>query len=232
MTTRKRAGVCVATMLLTMAWGLQAAELDFNYVEANFINADVDLSETATDGVDTITLESDDDYGFQIGGAWQFYENWHVFGEYSQTDQDLSASGTVGGIGISGDGDFDVIRSRLGFGFGWPYNEMWNLYGRASWDYIEFKDVDIEGANVGDTDDSGFGVEAGARWMPADAFELQGYVRYTSVGDVDVTEDDEFDDDWLGGIQGRWYFTPNWAVQAGYEYGQISSWGAGIRFAF
>jgi hypothetical protein len=30
----------------------------------------------------------------------------------------------------------------------------------------------------------------------------------------------------------RWFVTQNFALQAGYEWGEISTWNAGLRFGF
>lgn len=220
-----------AIPLLLFAAATQAGEISYNYVEADYISADLDFSERVTDtGVDA-RLSTGDDDGFRIGGAWNIYGNWHVFGDYSNADQDVDASGNVGGVDLSASGDFEITRWRAGVGYAWPVNDRWSLYGRVSYDAIEFEDFSFAGADVqiDDTDDDGLGAEAGARWLVADPFELQGWVRYTSVGDVDVDNDDAFDEDLLVGLGARWNINERFGVQAGYETGEIDTWNIGAR---
>ena len=36
----------------------------------------------------------------------------------------------------------------------------------------------------------------------------------------------------LIGVNGRWYFRPDFALVTGYEFGGITTWNVGVRFAF
>jgi hypothetical protein len=232
--TANRTTDASAALLLTCALLLSgiayADKLSFNYVEANYQVVDVDIDETVTDGSDSLTLQSDDDDGFDVAGAWEFYEHFHVFAAYSKASNDFEGSAIIGGVTASASGDFDVVRARGGIGYGWPLNEQWTMYSRLTWDYIELDDISVGDLDADSQDDDGVGFEAGLRWLPLSSLELQAYGRYSDVGKLDA--DNGFDDDILGGIQGRWYFTERFAIQAGYEYGDISSYGGGLRFAF
>jgi hypothetical protein len=212
-----------------------AQALNFNYIEANYVNVDVDLSESFTDIDGTFSLDSDSGDGFQVGGAWEIWENLHLFGEYSQAGQDLDLGASVDGETLSVSGDFDVIRWRVGVGYAFPASDVMSVYGRVSYDNIEFKDLKVEGENFGSADDDGVGAELGVLWAATPQFHLQPYVRYTSVGQVELSDDDtsdSFDSDVLVGISGRWFVTANFALQAGYEAGEINTWNVGGRFAF
>lgn len=225
----------VVSLAVALALGVPAAaaaqDIGFTYLEggliAGFVN-DVEQSGTITGG-GTFELETDAGGGGFIVGAWELAENFHLFGEYSSTDQDLevrTASGTV-------EGDFAAVRWRIGVGYAVPISPTLAYYGRLSLDKVEFKDVEVAGFNLdADADDDGVGGEVGVIWAATPAVQLQGHVRYTSVGEVADEGSGDFDADTLVGLNARWYFRPEMALVTGYEYGKITTWNVGVRFAF
>lgn len=233
-----RSGHCLRSLLVGIvglglsfsASAVNADKLSFNYLEGDYLVVDVDIDESVTDGPDSLSIESDDDDGYRVAAAWEFYGHFHLFAEYSTASNDFDALADIGGVVTSASGDFDVVRARGGIGYGWPLNEQWTMYSRMTWDYIELDDIDVAGVSVDDLDDDGVGFEAGLRWLLLPSLELQGYGRYSDVGDLEA--DDGFDDDLLGGIVARWYVADQLAFQIGYEYGDIQSFGGGLRFRF
>jgi len=77
----------IASLVLAPAAGF-AASPEYNYVEASYVNSDID-------GVD-------DGDGFGIAGSAEVGTNIFIFGEYST-------------VGFSGGVDFDVIKAGLGY---------------------------------------------------------------------------------------------------------------------
>ena len=224
------------TLAVAVALGAPAAaeaqDLDFTYLEggvvAGFVN-DVEEFGTITDSSSTLALETDSGSGGFIGGAWQFGENMHLFGEYALASQDLEVSDGTDTV----EGDFDLVRWRIGVGYAYPFSPTMAVYGRLSFDNAELKDVQVTGFNVdADVDDDGIGGEVGMTWAATPVIQLQGHLRYTSVGAVATDGSDTFDSDTLIGLNGRWYFRPDFALVAGYEFGGITTWNAGVRFAF
>lgn len=221
---------------VALALGVPAAamaqDLDFTYLEggiiAGFVN-DIEDSGVITGNDGPLELESDAGGGGFIGGAWQFGENMHLFGEYSSTSQDLEVSDGIDTV----EGDYDVLRWRVGIGYAYPVSPTSRLYGRVSFDNAEFKDVKVAGFNLdADVDEDGFGGEVGMLWAATPAVHLQGHVRYTSVGEVAPNGSDTFDSDILVGVNGRWYFRPDIALVTGYEFGKITTWNLGMQFSF
>lgn len=209
-----------------------AQDFRFTYLEggyiAGFVN-DVEESDAFTDN-GTFETETDSGGGGVIGGAWQFRENLHLFGEYSLTGQELEISDGID----TDEGEFDLVRWRIGVGYAYPFSPTASFYGRLSLDNAELKDVQIAGFDLdANIDDDGFGGEVGMIWAATQTLHLQGHVRYTSVGEV-VTEgsSDAFDSDTLIGLNGRWYIRPNIAFITGYEFGKITTWNLGARFTF
>lgn len=209
-----------------------AQDSSFTYLEggivAGFVN-DVETSGTVTGPGGPFEIETDAGGGGFIGGAWEFGENLHLFGEYGSTQQDLEVS--VGNDTVSG--EFDAVRWRIGVGYAFPYSSATAFYGRVSFDNLEFKDAQVDGFNLDvDADDNGVGGEVGVLWAATPTIQLQGHVRYTSVGEVADEGSDAFDSDILVGLNGRWYFRPKIALVTGYELGKITTWNLGMRFSF
>jgi hypothetical protein len=226
----------IIALAVVLASGVPAAagaqDLDFTYLEggliASFVN-DVEDSGTITGGSSTLEFESDAGSGGFIGGAWQFGESVHLFGEYSAANEELEVRDGVNTV----EGDFDVVRWRIGIGYAYPASSTTRFYGRLSYDNTKFKDLKVAGFDLDvDADEGGIGGEVGMIWAATPAVHLQGHVRYTSVGEVASEGSDTFDSDILVGVNGRWYIRPGIALVTGYELGKITTFNAGVRFSF
>jgi hypothetical protein len=232
MSTRRRMlalAVAVALGAPAAAW---AQDPGFTYLEGGLVGGfvnDVEESGTITDNGSTFELESDSGSGGFISGAWQFWGNMHLFGEYALASQELEVSDGID----TAEGDFDLVRWRIGVGYAYPFSPTTAFYGRLSFDNVELRDLQVAGYNLDiDADDDGIGGEVGVIWAATPAIHLQGHVRYTSVGALATDGSGTFDSDTLIGLNGRWYFRPDFALVTGYEFGGITTWNLGVRFAF
>jgi hypothetical protein len=232
MSTRLRTIAVSVALMLGLPTAAAAQDIGFTYLEGGFIAGfvnDVEESGTITGNGSPLEFETDAGGGGFISGAWQFGESMHVFGEYSSASQDLEVSDGIDTV----EGDFDVVRWRIGVGYAYPVSSTLGLYGRLSFDNAEFRDVKVAGFNLdADVDEDGVGGEAGMIWAATPAVHVQGHLRYTSVGEVADEGSDGFDSDILVGLTGRWYFRPDIALVSGYEFGKITTWNVGVRFAF
>ena len=144
MSARHRMLALAVSVALGAPAAAGAQDLDFTYLEggvfAGFVN---DVEEFGTIG-NTLDLETDSDSGGFIGGAWQFWENMHLFGEYALAGQELEVSDGIDTV----DGDFDLVRWRAGVGYAYPFSPTLSLYGRLSFDSVELKDVQVPGFNL------------------------------------------------------------------------------------
>ncbi len=209
-----------------------ARNLDFTYIDVEYITEDPDKNETFTLDGNTVRFDTDVDRGYNIGGAVQIYRGLFIFGHYMTAENDFTAriSGPGGDFRI--DDKFDLARARIGAGYRFLLRDNLAVYGKVSWDYIDIDDITISTVNLGDDDDSGVGFQGGVRWLALPSVELEAFGRYTDVGDTDV--DDGFDDDVLGGFHARWYpfGAEDFNFQVGYEWGEINTFSGGIRFVF
>lgn len=231
MLTRSTILALVFAMALGVSASASAQKLDFNYLEANYVNVDLDFSGSFF-GTDTgpFALETDSGAGFHLGGAWQVWRNIHLFGEYSKASQDLEIIQLTNDDPVFSKDDFDVIRYRLGLGYSQRLSRNMVAYGRISYDYIEL-DGRRQEFEPDTTDDEGFGFEAGLLWAPIRQVHVQPSLRYTAVGDIDRYYDG-FESDILLSLAARFYINRNFALQGAYEYGDIKTWSVGGRYAF
>lgn len=209
----------------------QAGDIGFTYAEGGIIGGFVNDIETsgAVTGSGPLDIESDADGGGFIGGAWQFSNQMHLFGEYASLGQELEIRNDIN----TATGDYDVVRWRIGVGYQYNVSETLTYYGRLSLDHLALKDASVAAFNLDiDADDSGIGSEIGVIWAATPTFYLQGHARYTSVGGVASSGSDPFETDVLFGVNGRWNFLPNMALVTGYEFGKITTFNVGVRFAF
>lgn len=223
----------IAVVAVSLAKPVMASEknIGFTYIEGGIIGGfvnDIETSGAITGGV-PLELESDADGGGFIGGAWQFGDQMHLFGEYASLGQELEIRNGTGTVA----GEYDVTRWRIGVGYQYPVSETLAYYGRLSLDQLEFMDARADGFDLDvDADDSGIGAEIGAIWAATKTFHLQGHARYTAVGGIASSGSDPFESDVLLGVNGRWHFLPNITLNAGYEYGKITTFNIGVRFSF
>lgn len=231
MLNQHRMIMAVIAVSLTGPVMARADDISFTYIEGGIVGGFVNDIETsgAVTGNVPLDLESDADGGVFIGGAWQFGNQMHLFGEYASLGQELeirSGTSTVAG-------EYDVERWRIGVGYQYPVSQTLAYYGRLSFDQLKFKDARAEGFNLNvDADDSGIGAEIGAIWVATPTLHLQGHARYTSVGGIASSGSNPFESDVLVGVNGRWHFLPNIALIAGYEYGKITTLNVGLRLSF
>jgi hypothetical protein len=221
-----------AALVLAVPAAASAQDLGFNYVEGGFITSfvnDIEDSGTISGPGGTLELESDAGGGGFFGGAFEVGENLHLFGEYSSAGQELEVSDGVTTV----EGEYDVVRWRLGVGYAHALSSTTQLYGRLSYDNTEFKDLQVAGFDLAaDVDEGGVGAEVGMTWAATPKVHLQGHVRYTSVGEIASEGSDALDADILVGVNGRWYVRPNFALVTGYEFGKITTFNLGARYSF
>ena len=96
MTTRQRMIALAVTLALGAPAAASAQDIGFNYIEGGIVGGfvnDVEGAGTFTGSGTPLELEADAGGGLFVGGAWEFGENMHVFGEYSNAGQELEVRG-------------------------------------------------------------------------------------------------------------------------------------------
>lgn len=147
--------------------------------------------------------------GFSLSGSLAVAPNWHVFADFASADFDFNVESTT---------------YRVGGGFNYPISDAADVIARLSYVSVE---VEVDTAfGTFEEDEDGFGIGAGLRGEVADNFELEGAVEYVDLGG-DAGGDTSFI------AEGRYFFTPMFALGAGVEVGDdFTTYGISARLNF
>lgn len=148
----------VLLLVLLVAAGPVAAEgLSYNYVQAGYASADLDMSGM---GVDV------DGDGWALGGSVAVTDNVHIFGGYMS-------------LGF----DFDVDYDEIGLGIGYNHSLGKNTDFVAGLSYIK-GEAEAFGFSA---DDDGYGVNIGLRTKLSETIELEGGIEYADTDEGSST---------------------------------------------
>lgn len=154
--------------------------------------------------IDDVNADGDE---YSLSGSLALSSNWHTFAGFSKGELDDNGA------------DFDVTGWQIGLGYNHPVNSKADVIARLS--YLRM-DIDTP---LGDADEDGFGISVGLRGRLAPAFELEGAVNYTDLGD--------FGDDTSFGAAARYFFTPAFAAGLNLGIGDdTTSYGVHFRLNF
>lgn len=150
-----------------------------------------------------------DGEGFAVAGSLAIAPNWHVFADFSTADFDF---------------DVETTAYRVGGGFNYPISDSADVIARLSYLNVE-AEVDTPIGTFSE-DEDGFGLGVGLRGQVADKFELEGAVEY-----VDLGGESSGDTSFIA--EGRYFFTPMFALGAGVEVGDdVTTYGVSARLNF
>jgi opacity protein-like surface antigen len=142
--------------------------------------------------------------GLGIGGSYEIAESFFIFGSYEDFDLDFDING-------------DWLE--LGGGYFHELNEDLDFVATVSY-------VDVElSSNFGSADDDALGLGGGIRAKLADSLEVDAMLEYYDF--------DEGDSDTSLELRGRYYFSPEFAVQLKMNLGaDIETIAIGVRGEF
>ena len=181
----------------------QAEGLSYTYVEAGYLNTDIDEFEETVGG-------------WGAKGSFEITENIFAFANFADQSANI-------GQGV---GDIDFQSWDIGVGYAWPIADQTDIYGTIG--YVSV-DADLPGSIEdyfgSDPEDSGYSLGAGVRTRFAERFEAEANVQYANLSD--------YGDEFEFGVMGRWYITDMWALAVGYNAGdETSTFYGGVRLQF
>lgn len=138
----KRITIALLAALAAAPLAANAGDLSYSYLEAGYLRSDRDSIDSGN--------------GFGVRGSGAITDNFHVFGGYERSDQDLA----------------DLANWRLGLGYNLAISDNVDLLARVSY---ENADYDFIG------DGNGYGVEVGVRAALSPQFEGTAGVRYANL---------------------------------------------------
>lgn len=228
-TTKVLIGISSLGIAVTVpALGIAAEGLDYTYLQLEAVGRDVD----SFDQDEGIIEDFDDGGGWALRGSWAFVPRYFVFGNYSNTESDVSYFGQET---LPLPADTDIKRFDVGFGTNREINERVDFVGRIAYTDIDYGDFDIGGSgdlinggldNLTDelrADESdGYFADAGVRSQLTPNIEGTIGLRYTSVESIDSTS-----------VIGSLLFelTETWGIDLNVDAGDdISTYSLGVRF--
>jgi len=225
----RSASLFAALLLMVVSSSALAQDIRYSWFEISYVVQDVDKDASRTDVLigQTADISAQDGDGVKFRGSLGTWQNFFAFVDFNSSDIDVDALVTNSQGQFSAGDEFDFTAIRGGVGYRWPLSPKTDVYGALSFDSTDLDFGIIANENF-DTDDNGIGAVAGFRTMFSDKVELRANVRYTSVGDVDLTTG-EFDSDTLIGIGFGYELIRGLSITGDFESGEFSSFNIGFR---
>jgi opacity protein-like surface antigen len=134
----------------------QAEGLSYSYLEAGYLNTDLDESSETVGG-------------WGLKGSWEFVDNWFAYGRYADQKTDVRG------------GEIKFQPWDIGLGYAWPLAEQTDIYGTVGYASV---DLDVPtAAGIRNTNDDGYTLGAGIRTRFAESFEVEGTFKYQNLSD-------------------------------------------------
>lgn len=141
--------------------------------------------------------------GFKLAGSADFGNNFYGFGEYAT-------------YGFSGGSDLDY--SGLGVGYKYAASANTDFVFELSYRNLGFD------SDFGSDSESGLGLGIGVRSMVASNVELGALIETVEI---------DSDRETFFGVNGAYYFTPNWAVAAEADFSDaFDTYAIKLRYRF
>ncbi len=212
-----------------------AQEVNYSWFDLGFMGQDVSRSSTAFDpiGNQTYSFDATDGNGVRFRGSVGTWNNFYAVVDFSSVDPSVSGTVTNNTTGFEAavDDEFDLTTIRGGIGYKFSISTKMDAFLELTYDSVDFDfgnpvlavpEFDF------DMDDQGVGAALGIRSMLNDDWEVRGHVRYTSVGDADLTSR-TFDTDVLFGVGLGYTLIRGLSITADYESGELESYSLGFR---
>lgn len=223
--------VAAAIYLALLAAPTWSSDLSYSYVDlgAVLISPDATGVQSPVPGQDVRVDLSDGD-GLIVGGSLAISRQFYVTGSFASAIVDVDATVTSPITTTTVTDNFDLIQTRLAFGYLHEIAENLDVVAELSYDSVEYDFGSFAGENF-DADDSGAGGALGIRWNPRPEFELYASGRASSVGTVDLTTG-AFDSD-VSLVTGvRWYVFEDLGLGLDFRSGDRQMFAFSMRFGF
>jgi hypothetical protein len=207
-----------------------AQEIRYSWMDMSFMGQDVGrqgaLSPLPGQVVD---ISASDGSGVRFRGSVGTWKNFYVMVDYGSTDIDLTGLVTNANTGFEEviEDEFDYTTIRGGIGLRYPLRYETDIFGEITYDSLDFDFGSFAGENF-DMDRQEMGGALGVTTMFGDHVQAYLRVRYSALGDADLTTG-LFDTDTLVGVGAAWEVIRGLSLVGDYEAGEFSSWSIGFR---
>jgi len=220
----------VAVLLLVVCSSATfAQDVRYSWFEISYVQQDVGKEGSMTDELlgQTVDYSSTDGNGIKFRGSVGTWHNLFVFVDFNSSDINVNVvvSNSLGQASDSDEFDFTAIRG--GVGVKWSLTHKTDIYAAVSYDSADLDFGSFAGENF-DTGEKDVGAQVGVRSIFGDKLELRANVRYSGVGDVNLTTG-IWDSDTLFGVGFGYELIRGLSITGDYESGQFNSWNIGFR---
>jgi hypothetical protein len=229
--TVRNALVAAALLLVSTAFNSAAAQdVRYSWFEIGYVSQDVDRTGFKADLVQqqVVDLLAQDGPGVRFRGSIGTWNNFYGFFDYMTVDPDLSAVITNINGEFDATDEFDLTTLHMGVGYKFSLGLSTDIIGEVLYDSVTYDFPQLTTTSDFDVDEADIGARLGIRHMFNDDFEARANVRYTNVGDVDLTNS-VFDSDVLYGVGFGWQIVRGLSITGDYEAGEVTTWSIGFR---
>jgi hypothetical protein len=217
-------------VLVGCSYAADAQELRYSWMDMSFMGQDVGRSGSLSPlPGQVVDIDTTDGTGVRFRGSIGTWKNLYAFIDYGSTDIELVGVviNTNTGFEQPIEDEFDYTTIRGGVGLRYPLRFETDIFGELTYDSLDFD----FGSFAGEDFDMGrkeMGGALGVRTMFGDHVQAYLRVRYTAVGDADLTTG-IFDTDTLVGVGVAWELIRGFALVGDFESGEFSNLSIGFR---
>jgi len=224
------AKIIAVLLLMVCSSATLAQDIRYSWFEMSYVQQNVGEGGTLTDDLigQTVDIASEEDgNGIKFRGSVGTWHNLFIFVDFNSSDLivDATISNSQGQFSTSD--EFDFVAIRGGVGVKWPVAHKTDIYAAVSYDSTDFDFGSFAGEDF-DTGEKDVGAQVGVRSIFGDKLELRANVRYSGVGDVNLTTG-IWDSDTLFGVGFGYELIRGLSITGDYESGEFSSWNIGFR---
>jgi hypothetical protein len=221
---------CIAALLfVASSSAAMAQDVRYSWFEIGFVQQDVGKDGSLTDILlgQTVDVSAGDGNGIKFRGSVGTWHNLFAFIDFNSSDINVNALVTNSQVSIATEDEFDFTAVSGGVGLKWSLTPKTDIYGAVSYDSLDFDFGSFAGENF-DTGDKDVGARIGIRSIFRDKIELRASVRYSGVGNVDLSTG-VTDTDTLFGVGFGYELIRGLSISGDFESGEFSSWNIGFR---
>ena len=224
------ARVVSALLLMVCSSASLAQDVRYSWFEISYVQQGIGEGGTLTDDQigQTVNIFSvEDGNGIKFRGSVGTWHNLFVFMDFNSSDLIVDATISNNQGQFSARDEFDFTAIRGGVGVKWSVTHKTDIYAAVSYDSMDLDFGSFAGENF-DVGDKDVGAQVGVRSIFGGKLELRANVRYSGVGDVDLTTG-IWDSDTLFGVGFGYELIRGLSITGDYESGQFNSWNIGFR---
>jgi len=217
-------------IMLGVGSAVSAQEIRYSWVDMSFMRQDVSSAGSLTPlPGQRVDIAVTDGSGVRFRGSVGTWKNFYLMVDYGSTDIDLTGQVTNTNTGFEQEfaDEFDYTTIRGGVGLKFSILDATDIYGELTYDSLDFDFGSFAGEDF-DMDRQEPGGTLGVRTIFGKNFEARLHVRYSALGDADLTTG-LFDTDVLYGAGIAWEVIRGLSIVGDYEAGEFGSWSMGFR---